>query len=89
MIMNKKLIIPALVAATLMSCGGANQGNTQGGNASTSTTQEATKPAESGKTDVQTKPNKPVYVIADRLGGKFILCDENMPSDAKLDFTRR
>ena len=83
MIMNKKLIIPALVAATLMSCSGANQNNTQGDNTSTATTQEAAKPAESAKSDIKAKPNKPVYVIADRLGGKFILFDANIPDDVK------
>ena len=70
--MNKKIIIPALIAATLTACGGGSKTQNNGGADSTQTAgaakQEVAKPAA----------NKPVYVIADKLGVNFILEDPNI-----------
>ena len=73
--MNKKLLLPAIMAATLMACGGGNkQDNSQNGNG-TADTQSAAQTTESAAPAA----NHPAYVVADKLGCKFILDDPNIP----------
>ena len=73
--MNKKIIISALIAVTLTACGG---GNTQN-NGGADNTQSAAQTTEPAKAEPQ-KPAalKPVYVVADRLGEKFLMKDPNI-----------
>ena len=78
-IMNKKIIIPALIAVTLTACGGGNTQNNGGSDNSHTATQTTAQTTEAAKPAAL----KPKYVIADRLGGKFIFEDENIPSNAK------
>ena len=81
--MNKKIIIPALIAATLTACGGGTKTqNSDNGAADAQTaaqTTETAKPAEAKKPAA----NKPVYVIADKLGEKFLLQDGNIPYEQR------
>ena len=77
--MNKKIIIPALIAVTLTACGGGNTQNNGGSDNSHTATQTTAQTTEAAKPAAL----KPKYVIADRLGGKFIFEDENIPSNAK------
>ena len=78
-IMNKKIIIPALIAATLTACGGGNTQNNGGADNSQTATQTTAQTTEAAKPAAL----KPVYVVADRLGGKFILEDPNIEYDKR------
>jgi hypothetical protein len=81
--MNKKLLIPALLAATLTACGGGTK--TQNSDSGAATTQTAAQTTETAKPAESKTPaaNKPAYVIADKLGEKFILQDANIPYDQR------
>lgn len=84
-IMNKKLLIPALIAATLTACGGGNKqnnGNTVETFQETSSQSSATEPAKPAETKTPAA-NKPAYVIADKLGEKFLLQDAHIPYDQR------
>ncbi len=80
-VMNKKIIIPALIAATLTACGGGSKTQSNG---SADSTQTAAQTTEAAKPEAKTPAaNQPVYVIADKLGEKFILKDYNIPYDQR------
>lgn len=78
--MNKKLLFPAFVAVTLMACGGSktqNNGGVDPQPAQTNTAETTTAQTSAPSA------NKPAYVIADKLGEKFLLKDPNIPYEQR------